>query len=146
MSQNDLKVRGRKRGNMKSADDMIQMKRAYEAASKSDGYRVLIDRLWPRGIKKENLTMDEWARVLSPSSLLRHSFSHQADRWGDFKVKYREELSSKEAQAKLNELANRALVGRVTLLYSARDEEHNDAVVLKQILKRKIAGKKNKVS
>lgn len=125
---------------------MIQMKRAYEPAEKEDGYRVLIDRLWPRGIKKSELKMDEWAKMLSPSTELRREFSHKPERWADFQAKYRAELSSKEAKEKLDELSRRAERGRVTLLYSAKDEAHNDAVVLKQILERKLARHKPKAA
>jgi uncharacterized protein YeaO (DUF488 family) len=113
------------------------MTRVYDAATRHDGYRVLIDRLWPRGIKKSNLRMDEWAKELAPSSELRQAFGHKPERWGDFQSRYRSELRMAAAQKKLGELASRAKRGNVTLLYSAKDEAHNDAIVVKQILERK---------
>lgn len=113
---------------------VLQIKRAYEPASKDDGYRVLIDRLWPRGIAKARFVLDQWAKELAPSTELRKSFGHDPSRWREFRARYRLELRRPEARATLEELARRARRSTVTLLYSARDEEHNNAVVLKEIL------------
>lgn len=113
---------------------MIKMKRAYEPAQKGDGYRVLVDRLWPRGIKKEKLIYNEWAKELAPSTELRQSFGHEESKWKMFRTQYKKELRTKEASEKISLLAQRALNKTVTLVYSARDEEHNDAVVLKEVL------------
>lgn len=119
---------------------MVKLKRAYEPASKSDGYRVLIDRLWPRGIKKADLILNEWTKELAPSTELRKSFGHDPAKWIEFRARYQLELRSRPSREKLESLAKRARQGSVTLVYSARDEEHNDAVVLKNILDR-IIGK-----
>jgi uncharacterized protein YeaO (DUF488 family) len=120
---------------------MVQLKRAYDPASRSDGYRVLIDRLWPRGIKKANLIIDEWAKMLAPTTGLRRFFGHDAKRWPLFQSRYRAELRSGHAKEKLAELIERARSGRLTLVYSAKDTEHNDAVVLKALIERAIQRK-----
>ena len=117
---------------------MLQIKRAYEPPTKKDGYRVLIDRLWPRGIKKENLPLDAWMKELAPSSELRKEFGHNPDRWMDFQKKYERELRSPEARESIWRLAMLAKRRTVTLIYSARDEAHNDAVVLQKIIHRKM--------
>lgn len=120
---------------------MIKLKRAYERAEREDGYRILVDRLWPRGIKKEKLPLDEWAKDLSPSTELRKSFGHDPAKWNEFRMRYKVELRAPVAREKLEALAQRALTSNVTLIYSARDEDHNDAVVLKQVIERKITRK-----
>ena len=112
----------------------IQLRRAYEAPAASDGYRVLIDRLWPRGVSKEAADLDEWARELAPSSELRRWFAHDPAKFEEFQQRYRSELGAQ--QDKLGELRGRARSGTVTLVYGARDTEHNDAVVLAEILRR----------
>lgn len=124
---------------------MIKMKRAYEPAQKGDGYRVLIDRLWPRGIKKEKLVHNEWAKELAPSTELRESFGHEVSKWKKFRTQYKKELRTKEASEKISLLAKRARHKTVTLVYSARDEEHNDAVVLKEVLERIVKKLKQKL-
>jgi uncharacterized protein YeaO (DUF488 family) len=111
----------------------VCLKRAYEEASSSDGYRVLIDRLWPRGVSKEQAHLDEWARELAPSTELRRWFGHDPARFDEFRRRYRVELSAHEE--KLDELRGRARKGTLTLVYSARDTEHNDAVVLGEVLR-----------
>jgi uncharacterized protein YeaO (DUF488 family) len=111
----------------------VCLKRAYEEASSSDGYRVLIDRLWPRGVSKEEAHLDEWARELAPSTELRRWFGHDPARFDEFRRRYRVELSAHEE--KLDELRGRARKGTLTLVYSARDTEHNDAVVLGEVLR-----------
>jgi len=111
----------------------IRLKRAYEPADRADGYRVLIDRLWPRGVSKEKARLDEWARELAPSTELRTWFGHDPERFEEFRRRYLEEL---RAQAeKVGELRRRAEEGTVTLVYAARDDEHNDAVVLAELLR-----------
>jgi uncharacterized protein YeaO (DUF488 family) len=117
---------------------MINIKRAYELAAKEDGYRVLIDRLWPRGIKKSNLILDEWAKELAPSTALRRSFGHESEKWREFRSRYKMELRNSEARKKLESLAKRARKNTVTLVYSARNTDRNDAVVLKEILDRMV--------
>lgn len=112
----------------------LRLKRAYEPASASDGYRVLIDRLWPRGVSRANARLDEWARELAPSTELRRWFGHDPARFAQFRGRYLEELAAQET--KLRELRGRARTGTLTLVYGARDTEHNDAVVLAEILRR----------
>jgi len=112
------------------------MKRAYEVAEDNDGYRVLIDRLWPRGIKKSDFVLDEWAKELAPSSELRKSFGHDPSKWKEFRTRYQMELRAPEAREKIGDLVKRARRSNVTLVYSARDEDHNDAVVLKDVIER----------
>jgi uncharacterized protein YeaO (DUF488 family) len=112
----------------------IRLKRAYEPAAPEDGYRVLIDRLWPRGIARERAELDEWERELSPSTELRRWFGHEPSRFAEFRRRYIEELRDKRpAIARLRRHARR---GALTLVYSARDDEHNDAVVLAEVLRR----------
>jgi len=121
---------------------MIKIKRAYEPASEADGYRVLIDRLWPRGLRKDTFVLDAWHKELAPSTDLRRWFGHDPDKWTEFGRRYRRELSQLTAQAVLAELARRSTHGTVTLVYGARDELHNDAVVLRSVLTRKRLGRK----
>ena len=116
----------------------VQIKRAYEAPSRSDGHRVLIDRLWPRGVKKEALALDVWAKELAPSDTLRRWFGHDPRRWTGFVQRYRAELRTPAARARLDDLARRAATGRVTIVYGARDERHNDAVVIADAIARRL--------
>ena len=111
----------------------IRLKRAYEPASPSDGYRVLIDRLWPRGVSKERAKLDEWEKELPPSQELREWFGHEPSRFAEFRRRYIAEL--RNARPRLTELRRRANDGTLTLVYSARDTEHNDAVVLAEVLR-----------
>ncbi len=113
---------------------MVKVKRAYEPPSRSDGYRVLVDRLWPRGVKKEAARLDLWAKDLAPSPALRTWFGHDPARFAEFARRYHAELRAGPARALLAELARRAAHGTVTLVYGARDEEHNGAVVLRDAL------------
>lgn len=110
----------------------VRLKRAYEPAAASDGFRILIDRLWPRGVSREEARLDEWARELAPSTELRRWFGHDPARFAEFRGRYAEELAAQES--KLRELRRRAREQRLTLVYGARDTEHNDAVVLAEIL------------
>jgi uncharacterized protein YeaO (DUF488 family) len=107
----------------------IAIKRLYEPAAKADGYRVLIDRLWPRGLKKDAVPLDLWAKELAPSGALRKWFGHDPARWDGFRHRYASELDTQAEH--WQPLAERAARHAVTLLYGARDEEHNNAVALK---------------
>jgi uncharacterized protein YeaO (DUF488 family) len=112
----------------------IRLKRAYEPASARDGYRVLVDRLWPRGVSKQQAKLDEWAKELAPSSQLREWFGHEPGRFPEFRRRYMDELRAHAPR--LKELRRRAKMSTLTLVYSAHDSEHNDAVVLAEILRR----------
>lgn len=111
---------------------MIKLKRVYDPYADSDGKRILVDRLWPRGIKKEDARMDLWLKDIAPSNELRKWFGHDPGRWQEFRRRYREEL--KEKSDLVRELRKAASKGTVTLLYSAKDTEHNNAVVLKEVI------------
>lgn len=112
--------------------ERIRIKRIYEAASNSDGNRILIDRLWPRGMSKEHAGLDGWEKGVAPSDDLRKWFQHKVERWAGFQERYRAELKEKESE--LDTLAAIAQTGVLTLLYGASDDEHNNAVVLREIL------------
>jgi uncharacterized protein YeaO (DUF488 family) len=112
----------------------VQIKRVYEPASSNDGHRVLIDRLWPRGVSHESGKLDEWVKELAPSTELRQWFAHDPGRFEEFRRRYIEELRAE--RPRLTALRRRARDGTLTLAYSARDTEHNDAVVLAEILRR----------
>jgi uncharacterized protein YeaO (DUF488 family) len=112
----------------------VRLKRAYEPSAASDGYRVLIDRIWPRGVSRQEAQLDEWARELAPSTELRRWFDHDPARFAEFRTRYSGELAAQND--KLRELRRRARAGTLTLVYGARDTEHNDAVVLAEILRR----------
>jgi uncharacterized protein YeaO (DUF488 family) len=111
---------------------MLQVKRVYEPPSAADGYRVLVDRLWPRGLKRDASRIDLWLEDIAPSTELRRWFGHDPARWDGFVKRYREELAAKEPL--LQDLARRAREGRLTLLYAAKDEQRNNAVVLESVL------------
>ena len=114
------------------AASRVQLKRAYEPPAASDGTRVLIDRLWPRGVRKQDAALDLWLKELGPSTELRQWFGHDPARWDEFCARYTAELAQKpDLMAQLHELARD---GVLTLVYSARDEQHNDAVVLRRLL------------
>ncbi len=113
---------------------MVRIKRAYAEPARGDGYRVLVDRLWPRGVKTEALRLDLWARELAPSPALRKWFGHDPARFGDFARRYQAELRHDPARSLLADLSRRAAHGVVTLVYGARDEEHNGAVVLRDAI------------
>ncbi|MCC7083835.1 MAG: DUF488 domain-containing protein [Pirellulales bacterium] len=116
---------------------MIQLKRVYEKPSRKDGLRVLVDRLWPRGLSKERAAVKLWMKDLAPSTELRKWFGHDPDKWKEFQRRYRKELQEK--QELLHELRNRSAEQSVTLVYGARDEEHNEAIVLKKLLEGRAA-------
>lgn len=112
----------------------IQVKRVYEPREPSDGYRVLVDRLWPRGLTKEAAHLDEWLREIAPSSDLRRWFGHEPERWPEFVKRFRKEIETPTGLAHLDRLRGLARQGGVTLLYSARDERHNNAVAIQRII------------
>jgi uncharacterized protein YeaO (DUF488 family) len=112
----------------------IRLKRAYEPATHADGYRVLIDRLWPRGLSRRQARLDDWDKKLAPSTSLRQWFAHDPGRFDDFRRHYIEEL--RDQRPRLARLRRRAREGPLTLVYSAHDVEHNDAVVLAEVLRR----------
>jgi uncharacterized protein YeaO (DUF488 family) len=112
------------------------IKRVYEPPAKSDGTRILVDRLWPRGLTKEKAKIDLWLKDISPSNELRKKFHGQADDWEEFRKAYDAELTSETAQAAAQVLFEHLRAGPVTLLYAARDEEHNNAVALLTWIKR----------
>lgn len=114
------------------AADHVKLKRAYEPPAVDDGARILIDRLWPRGVKKANAAIDEWMREIAPSTELRKWFGHDPKRWSEFQHRYESEIRQHPEQfERLRALARRR---RITLVFSARDQAHNDAVVLKDLL------------
>ena len=113
----------------------IQLKRVYEAPEESDGYRILTDRLWPRGISKEKAALDKWAKDMAPSPELRKWFGHDPEKYEEFRKKYRKELEENpEREDFLNLVKDKLKEGRVTLLFGAKDKEHNQAVVLRDFL------------
>jgi uncharacterized protein YeaO (DUF488 family) len=112
----------------------VRLKRAYDPAGPTDGYRVLVDRLWPRGVSRQKAKLDGWEKELPPSPELRRWFGHEPRRFEEFRRRYIEELRSQ--RPRLTALRRRAREGTVTLVYSARDTERNDAVVLAEVLRR----------
>ena len=110
----------------------IKLKRAYDTAGSGDGTRVLIDRLWPRGVRKEDAAIDLWVKDLAPSTALRKWFGHDPARWREFRRRYSQEIH--QHLDPLGELRALAHKGQITLVYSAHDKAHNDAVVLREIL------------
>ena len=113
----------------------VQIKRVYAPRSPTDGYRVLVDRLWPRGLSKEKLKLDAWMKELAPSNELRKWFGHEESKWAEFQKRYFKELSQQPEL--VAELHKKARGHKVTLLYSSREEVHNNAVALKNYLERK---------
>jgi len=113
----------------------VRLKRAYARASSSDGIRILVDRLWPRGLSKVDAAIDQWAKELSPSTALRRWFGHDPERWEEFRKRYVVEVH--EQPAGLEQLRALAREGTITLVFSARDEAHNDAVALRDFILRR---------
>ena len=111
----------------------VRIKRAYDAPEPGDGYRVLIDHVWPRGISRERAHLDEWARELAPSDELRKWFDHEPARFARFRTRYRQELAGQAER--VDALRERAVHAPVTIVYAARDREHNNAVVLAELLR-----------
>lgn len=113
---------------------MLRIKRVYEKRETSDGKRIYVDRLWPRGLTKEAAAIDEWLKDLSPSDELRKWFGHLPDKFPEFRQRYIEELSASEKQTLLKKVASLAEKAEVTMLYSAKDTGHNNAVVLYEVV------------
>ncbi len=113
---------------------MIRVKRVYEAYSRDDGVRILVDGLWPRGVSKEAARVSRWERDIAPSDELRRWFSHDPKRWGEFRRRYISEL--KDSKDRLTDIAKLSKRSNVTLVYSAKDTEHNQAVVLAEMIER----------
>ncbi len=114
----------------------ISIKRAYEDPAPEDGYRVLVDRVWPRGRSRVSLALAEWAKDLAPSAKLRQWFGHDPQRWETFQDRYRRELASPVQRARMRSLLHAAGKGPLTLVYGAKDEAHNQAAVLRDVLSR----------
>ena len=112
----------------------VRLKRAYDPAERADGYRVLIDRLWPRAVSRRQAKLDDWDKKLAPSTELRQWFAHEPSRFDEFRRCYIEEL--RDERPRLTALRRRARRGTLTLVYSAHDGEHNDAAVLAEVLRR----------
>ena len=110
----------------------IRLKRAYQPAAADDGTRILVDRLWPRGLKKSDAAIDRWLKDIAPSTELRKWFNHEPDKWREFQIRYRNEL--KEKKQLLSVVRDQAAKSRVTLVYAAKDERQNDAMVLLEFL------------
>ena len=117
---------------------MLKVKRAYDEKEATDGKRILIDRLWPRGISKTEAHIDDWLKDLAPSAELRRWFGHDPRKWGEFKKKYVKELSSPDKAKLIEDIIQRAKHETITLVYSARDTEHNDARVLEELIRQNI--------
>jgi uncharacterized protein YeaO (DUF488 family) len=110
----------------------VRLKRVYEQSAKEDGTRILVDRLWPRGLTKQKANVDIWLKEIAPSTELRKWFHHDPDKWKEFRKRYRLELKGKQEQIEL--LKTEVKNGTVTLVYGAKDEAHNEAIVLKELL------------
>jgi uncharacterized protein YeaO (DUF488 family) len=117
----------------------IRLRRAYDEPAADDGHRVLVDRVWPRGRTKAQLRLDAWVRELGPSTPLRRWFGHVPERWGEFQRRYRAELSAPDQAERLDALAAIAQTGKVTIVFGARDPEHNQAQVIAEELERRLA-------
>lgn len=121
---------------------MLVTKRIYEPYSSADGYRVLIDRLWPRGISKADAHVDAWPKEIAPSAELRTWYGHDPEKWPEFQKRYREELKAPEARAVLDDIVRRARRGRVTLVYSSHAGDISNAAVLEPLLNRRVRAAK----
>jgi len=126
------RIRSESRGREAKGTEMIRLKRVYDPHADSDGKRILVDRLWPRGIKKEDAGLDLWLKDIAPSDGLRKWFSHDPSRWQEFKKRYRKELEDR--QDLISDLRTEARNKTVTLLFAAKDTERNNAVALKEII------------
>lgn len=112
----------------------MKIKRVYEKADKKDGIRILVDRLWPRGLTKEKASVDLWLKDIAPSTELRKWFDHDPGKWSEFRKRYHAELKKNKEQVSL--LKEQMRKGKVTLVYAAKDEEHNEALILKELFNR----------
>jgi uncharacterized protein YeaO (DUF488 family) len=120
------------------ATHLIQTKRAYDPPNERDGRRILVDRLWPRGVSKERAALDGWLKEVAPSTELRRWFGHDPARWDEFVRRYKAELAAPEQQAALATLAGYAAAGPLTLIYAAKDTTHNEAAVLADLLQQRL--------
>ena len=111
----------------------IRLKRAYDDPADNDGHRVLVDAMWPRGVSKETAQLDDWMKDVAPSDELRKWFGHDPEKWDDFRKRYHGELDDNDA---VKGLIDRAREGRVTLVYAAKDEDHNNAIALRDYLRK----------
>jgi uncharacterized protein YeaO (DUF488 family) len=111
----------------------VRIKRIYDPAESGDGYRVMVDHVWPRSVSRERAQLDQWARELAPSDELRNWFSHVPERFEEFRARYRRELAAHPEL--VDKLGNHATDGRLTIVYAARDREHNNAAVLAELLR-----------
>lgn len=116
----------------------IQTKRVYDTPSKLDGYRILVDRLWPRGLKKENADLDDWTKELAPSNELRKWFDHDPERWKEFSKKYKAELNNNMLEELIEKLKNKK---RITLLYATKNSDLTHAVILKELMEKSFRSK-----
>jgi len=119
---------------------MIRIKRIYDRPGPEDGRRILVDRVWPRGIRKDEARLDDWLKVLAPSTALRKWFGHDPARWDEFQTRYRAELDDPEIGEILDRLAAEARSDTVTLLFGAKDEQRNQAVVIGQLVEERLKG------
>ena len=122
---------------------MIKTKRTYDKPQAGDGLRILVDRIWPRGLKKTEFKMDLWQKDISPSSLLRKWFNHDESKWDEFKNRYNNDLQDKKEPIGL--LLEKAEKGTITLLYSSKEDRYNNAIALKEYLKAKLKHSKNQM-
>ena len=120
----------------------VRIRRAYDPPRRGDGYRILVDRVWPRGVSRDDLDLDEWQREIAPSTRLRQWFGHDPERWKEFQQRYFAEIREKDA---IRDVVKRARQGRVTLVYGARDPEHNQAVALKAYVEARAAGRRPRI-
>ena len=119
----------------------VSIRRAYDLPGDHDGYRVLVDRVWPRGVSKDQLRIDEWMREVAPSSELRRWYGHRPERWEEFRQRYIRELAEGPQHEAFEALLERARSGPVTLVFGARDAEHSQAAVLRDLLIERLQGK-----
>lgn len=118
---------------------MVQIKRAYELPKPEDGYRVLVDRIWPRGVSKKQIQIDDWIKEIAPSTRLRKWFGHDPEKWKQFQLQYKKELERAEPSEKLDRLAELSKEQTLTLVYGARDKEHTHALVLKGLIEKRVS-------
>lgn len=116
----------------------VAIKRAYDPASARDGYRVLVDALWPRGVRKEALKAAEWMRGIAPSTRLRKWYGHEPEKWEEFRLRYRREMSASPRKELLAELVARARKGKLTLVFAARDAAHSNAAAIAELIREKM--------
>jgi uncharacterized protein YeaO (DUF488 family) len=119
---------------------MLKVKRVYEGKEAGDGKRILVDRLWPRGLRSEQAAVDEWMKDVAPSDELRKWFAHDPEKWAEFQRRYAQELAAPEKAALLKRIAKLAAGGNVTLVYAAKDTEHNNARVLEEFIAKSAKG------